>query len=236
MPADVGVPFSVENGVYRTPGRAPDPTALPLPHWRTLSAPLVHGVMLVVALVVAVALFNVLAPAYPSGADTRLVPLFDQLQDVAMLLVPGSFLLLLFTLVRRVVLSWAGMRGRMKVLYVASILVVQLMVAAGGLVAVVMLRGGIHLFEPTWKASFSGPGGRTAHLYREGFGCGYEVYVSDAFAFTAKKQSHVGRRSCEEPLPSVRWNPSGAIDLVDRDGKPLESQASPPFLLWGGGC
>jgi len=209
---------------------------LPLPHWRTLASPLAHAVTLVVVLVAAVAAFNVLAPAYPSGADTRIIPLFDNLQDVAMLVVPGSLLLLVFTLVRRVVPSWAGMRGRMKVLYVASMVVVQVIVGAGAEAAVVMLRGGIHLFEPTWKASFPGPGGRTAHLYREGFGCGYEVYVSDAFAFTAKKQSHVGRRSCEEPLPTVRWNPSGAVDLLDRDGKPLESQASPPFLLWGGGC
>ena len=191
---------------------------------------------LVVALVATVALFNALASVYPSAPDTRFIPIFDQLQDVAMLLVPGSLLLLIVTLVRRVVPSWAGMRGRFKVLYVASILLVQVMVAIGAIVAVIMLRGGIRLFEPTWKASFPGPDGRTAHLYREGFGCGYEVYVSDAFAWTARKQSHVGRRSCEEPLPAVRWNPSGAVDLVDRDGKPLESQASPPFLLWGGGC
>jgi len=222
--------------VYRTPGRAPDPTPLPLPHWRTLAAPLAHALTLVVALVAAVALFNLLAPAYPSAGDTRLIPLFDHLQDGVMLLVPASLLMLLVTLVRRVVPSWAGMRGRMKVLYVASILVVQLIVAIGAEAAVVMLRGGFHLFEPTWKASVPGPGGRTAHLYREGFGCGYEVYVSDPFAWTMKRQSHVSRRSCEEPLPTVRWNPSGAVDLVDRDGKPLQSEATGLFFGWGGGC
>ncbi len=51
-----------------------------------------------------------------------------------------------------------------------------------------------------------------------------------------KRQLHGGRTSCDEPLPAVRWNPSGSVDLVDRDGKSLESQATRSFLGWGGGC
>ena len=225
------------NGVYRTPGRAVDALPIPLPSWRTLLAPLAAAVAGVTSLVVPVVLFNcLLLPSYRLPGETSLIPLFDHLQNGAMLLVPASLLLLLFVLVRRVAPSWRGLRLRTKALYVAGLLVVQALVASGGLATMFFARGGLHLFEPTWESSTFGPKGESAHIYREGFGCGYDVYVSEPFAVTMKHQLHVGRKSCDEPLPSVRWNPSGSIDLVDRAGKPLESESTTSLFGWGGGC
>jgi hypothetical protein len=229
--------ITVPSGVYRTPGRTVDPAPIPLPSWRTLVAPLTTAVAGVTALVLAVLLFNcLLAPAYHLPAETAFIPFFDQVQDGIMLLLPASLLLLVVVLLRRVVPSWQGLRRRTRVVYVASLLIVQSLVAFAGEATVFFVRGGLHLFEPTWKSSTFGPKGQSAHVYREGFGCGYDVYVSEPLALTMKKQLHVGRTSCEEPLPAVRWNPSGSVDLVDRDGKPLESQATRSFLGWGGGC
>jgi hypothetical protein len=229
--------ITVPSGVYRTPGRTVDHAPIPLPSWRTLVAPLTTAVAGVTALVLAVLLFNcLLAPAYHLPAETAFIPFFDQVQDGIMLLLPASLLLLVVVLLRRVVPSWQGLRRRTRVVYVASLLIVQSLVAFAGEATVFFVRGGLHLFEPTWKSSTFGPKGQSAHVYREGFGCGYDVYVSEPLALTMKKQLHVGRTSCEEPLPAVRWNPSGSVDLVDRDGKPLESQATRSFLGWGGGC
>jgi hypothetical protein len=177
-----------------------------------------------------------MAPAYHLPAETAFVPFFDHAQDGIMILLPASLMLLVVALVRRVAPSWQGLRLRTKVLYVTGLFVVQAFVTFAGEATVFFVRGGLHLFEPTWKSSTYGPKGDSAHVYREGFGCGYDVYVSEPFALTMKRQLHVGRKSCDEPLPSVRWNPSGSIDLVDRDGKPLESESSGSFLFFGGGC
>jgi hypothetical protein len=225
------------NGVYRTPGRVIPAAPIPLPSARTLLAPLARAAGSVLLLVVPVVLLHlVIAPAFPLQGDTGFVPIFDQLENVVMLLLPASLLLVLFLVARRVAPSWRGMRLRTKVLYVGAVLLLQAVVAIAGEATIFFARGGLHLFEPTWKSSTFGPQGQSAHVYREGFGCGYDVYVSEPLAITMKRKLHVGRKSCEAPLPSVRWNESGSIDLVDRDGKPLESEASGWFFLWGGGC
>jgi hypothetical protein len=225
------------SGLYRTPGRVIPAAPIPLPSARTLIAPLTRAagsVLLFVAPIVVLHL--VVAPAFPLQGDTGFVPIFEQLENAAMLLLPASLLLLLFLVARRVAPSWRGMRLPTKVLYVVALLLVQSAVAVAGEATIFFARGGLHLFEPTWKSSTFGPNGKSAHVYREGFGCGYDVYVSEPLAITMKRQLHVGRKSCEEPLPTVRWNPSGTIDLVDRTGKPLESEATSSFLGWGGGC
>jgi len=225
------------NGVYRTPGRVIPAAPIPLPSARTLLGPLLRAAAVVLLLVAPVALFHLVgAPLFPLRGDTGFVPAFEHLENAVMLLLPASLLLLVFLVVRRVAPSWRGMRLHTKVLYVGAVLLLQSLVAIGGEATVFFARGGLHLFEPTWKSSTFGPSGKSAHVYREGFGCGYDVYVSEPLAITMKHQLHVGRKSCDEPLPRVRWNASGAVDLVDRDGKPLESQASSPLLLWGGGC
>lgn len=223
--------------VYRTPGRIPDPVPIPLPSWRTLFAPLTTAVAGVTALVLAVLLVNcLLAPAYHLPGETAFIPLFDDMQDGIMILLPASLLLLVVVLVRRVAPSWQGLRRRTRVVYVAGLLMAQACVAFAGEATIFFARGGLHLFEPTWKSSTFGPKGESAHVYREGLGCGYDVYVSEPLAITMKHQLHVGRKFCDEPLPSVRWNTSGSVDLVDGQGKLLESQASGSFLGWGGGC
>ena len=225
------------HGVYRTPGRVIPAAPIPLPSARTLLAPLARAAASVLLLVAPVVLLHlVVAPAFPLHGDTGFVPIFDQLENVVMLLLPASLLLVVFLVARRVAPSWRGMRLRTKVLYVGAVLLLQAVVAIAGEATIFFARGGLHLFEPTWKSSTFGPEGQSAHVYREGFGCGYDVYVSEPFAITMKRKLHVGRKSCEEPLPSVRWNDSGSIDLVDRAGKPLESETSGSFFLWGGGC
>jgi hypothetical protein len=225
------------NGVYRTPGRVIPAGPIPLPSARTLLGPVTRAAGSVLVFVAPIVVLHlVVAPALPLQADTGFVPIFEQLENAAMLLLPASLLLLLFLVARRVAPSWRGMRLRTKVLYVVAVVCVQSVVAMAGEATIFFARGGLHLFEPTWKSSTFGPNGKSAHIYREGFGCGYDVYVSEPLAITMKRQLHVGRKSCEEPLPTVRWNPSGAIDLVDRAGKPLESEATGSFLGWGGGC
>jgi hypothetical protein len=229
--------ITAPTGAYRTPGRILDPRPIPLPSWRTLLAPLTTAIAGVTVLVSPVLLFNcLLAPAYHLPGDTAFIPLFDHAQDGIMVLLPASLLLAVVALVRRVVPSWQGLCLRTRVAYVAGLLLVQGCVAFAGEATVFFVRGGLHLFEPTWKSSTFGPKGESAHVYREGFGCGYDVYVSEPLAITMKHQLHVGRKSCDEPLPTVRWNPSGSVDLVDGEGKPLESQAAGSFFGWGGGC
>jgi hypothetical protein len=225
------------SAVYRTPGRVLPAAPVPLPSARTLLGPLSRAAGSVLLFVAPIVLLHlVVAPAFPLQADTGFVPIFEQLENAAMVLLPASLLLLLFLVARRVAPSWSGMRLPTKVLYVGAVLLVQSAVAVAGEATIFFARGGLHLFEPTWKSSTFGPNGKSAHVYREGFGCGYDVYVSEALAITMKRQLHVGRKSCEEPLPTVRWNPSGTIDLVDLAGKPLESEATRSFLGWGGGC
>lgn len=225
------------NGVYRTPGRVGDVAPIPLPSARTLLGPLARAAASVLLLVAPVVLFHLLvAPAFALPEHAGFVPMVDHLQNAVMLLVPASLLLLVFLVARRVAPSWLGMRLPAKVLYVGAVLLLQSVVAIAGEATIFFARGGLHLFEPTWKSSTYGPAGKSAHVYREGFGCGYDVYVSEPLAITMKRQLHVGRKSCDEPLPTVRWNASGSIDLVDRDGKPLESEATGSFLGWGGGC
>lgn len=227
--------LTTPNGVYRTPGRVLADAPLPLPSARTLLAPLAGAAGTVALVVAPVIVFHLVASAFPLHGDVGFVPIFDHLQDTVMLLLPASLVVLLVVLVRRVAPSWLGMRLRTKVLYVAALLLVQSAIAIAGEATIFFVRGGLHLFEPTWKSSTFGPDGTSAHVYREGFGCGYDVYVSQPLAITMKRELHVGRRSCDEPLPTVRWNANGTIDLVDRDGKALESQAAPAWS-WGGGC
>lgn len=225
------------HGVYRSPGRVGDVAPIPLPSARTLLAPLARAAASVLLLVAPVVLFQLLvAPAFRLPGDASFVPMVDHLQNVVTLLVPASLLMLLFLVVRRVAPSWLGMRLRTKVLYVGGMLLVQSVVTLAGEATIFFARGGLHLFEPTWKSSTFGPQGKSAHVYREGLGCGYDVYVSEPFAITMKRKLHVSRKSCDEPLPAVRWNDSGSIDLVDRDGKPLESETTGSFFMWGGGC
>ena len=224
------------NGVYRTPGRVIPAAPIPLPSARTLLGPLTRAAGSVLLFVAPIVLLHlVIAPAFPLQGDSAFVPIFEQLENAAMLLLPASLLVLVFLVTRRVAPSWRGMRLRTKMMYVLGLLVVQSVVAMAGEVTIFFARGGLHLFEPKWESSTFGPNGKSAHVYREGFGCGYDVYVSEPLAITMKKQLHVGRKSCDEPLPKVRWNPNGTVDLVDRDGVPLESQATPIFS-WGGGC
>lgn len=227
---------ATSNGVYRTPGRAADAVRISLPSWRTLLGPLGQASALVIVMVAPVVVFNSwFVPSFvlKAKADVLFVPTFDFVQNGLVVLVLASLLLLLVAIVRQVRPSWAGLRLRGKLGYVATLLVVQSAVVLVAEYALFESRGGLHLFEPRLLETFSAPDGRTAFLYRAGLGCGYDVHVAEAYSFTMKKALHVARRSCDEPLPAMEWSADGSPRLVDPSGVPLESQPGGFFFRWG---
>jgi hypothetical protein len=227
------------NGVYRTPGRAVPGERIPPPSIRTLLGPLGRAAAIVVAVVVAVAAFDALAPALlGASADVRLIPSVDHLEDGLALALPLSLVGLLFLIARRVRPSWGGLRRRGKIAYVATALVLQAAVVLGGEAAIFFSRGGLHLFGPSHLTSRWLPDGRTAHVYtRGGLQCGYDVFVSAPLSLTAKRAFQVSRATCLEPTPHIRDNPDGTLDLLGADEQPLEPQASPSFSFGRmGGC
>ena len=69
-----------------------------------------------------------------------------------------------------------------------------------------------------------------------GLKCGYDVFVSGPFSLTATRALTLSRATCLEPTPRVQWNANGSVGLVDGENEALESQSSPSFSFWGGGC
>jgi hypothetical protein len=225
------------NGVYRTPGRAAPPERIARPKLRTLLGPVVRAVAAVALVVTSVAVFDAIGPAvFRTSGAVRFIPSVDWTQDGLALALPLSLIGLLVLIARRVRPSWGGLRFRGKVLYVVTALLVQAAVVVAGEAAMFYSRGGLHLFGPSHLTSRWLPDGRTAHVYtRGGLQCGYDVFVSGPLALTATHAFELSRSTCLEPVPRVRANPDGSLDLVDASDKPLESQASPSFSF-GGGC
>lgn len=225
------------NGAYRTPGRAALAARIPFPSWRTLLAPLARAAGYVALVVVAIAAFNALGPALlETAGDVRMIPAVDQMQSALSLALLASPILLVVLIVRRVRPSWGGMRRWTKLVYVASLLVLQSGVVVAAEAAIFTDRGGLHLFGPSHLRSTLSPDLRTAHVYSPGgLRCGYDVFVSGPFSLTGKRVYEISRSTCLEPTPRVRWNPDGTVVLVDAAGQPLQSQPSPSFSF-GGGC
>ena len=231
-------PRAPASSVYRTPGRSTETPRIPRPSWRTLLGPLGHTAAYVTLAVVAVVLFNAVAPAvFGTSSDVRLIPSVDSLEDALFFTLPLSLVALIVLVVRRVRPSWGGMGLQSKIPYVVGLLVAQSIVVLAGAAAIWTSRGGLHLFEPTHLTSRWLPDGRTAHVYTVGgLRCGYDVFVSGPLALTASKTSAISRSTCLEPTPHVQLNPDGSVVLVDAANKPLESQPSPSFSLFFGGC
>lgn len=226
-------------GVYRTPGRAALGERIPPPSLRTLLAPLGRVVTFVALVVLGVAAFDALAPSLlGTSADVRFIPSVDHVEDALALVLPLSLVALLVLIARRVRPSWRGLGARGKIAYVASAIVFQVAVVGAGEAAIFFSRGGLHLFAPSHLTSRWLPDGRTAHVYsRGGLQCGYDVFVSAPLSLTATRAFQVSRASCVEPVPHVRDNPDGTLDLLGPDEKPLEPQASPSFTFGRlGGC
>ena len=228
------------NGVYRTPGRAGDPERIPLPSWRTLLAPLGRASAYVLLTVAPLLLFNAwIVPTFFVTAKTgeqHFVPTFDFVQNGLALLMVASVVLLVVLIARRVRPSWRGLGLRSKVAYVLALVLAQSAVVVAAEYALFESRGGLHLFEPRLLQTFAAPDGRTGFLYREGLGCGYHLYVADAYALTMTKALHVSRHSCDEPLPAIQWKADGSVGLVDPKGVPLESQPDTGFNIRWGHC
>jgi len=226
------------NGVYRTPGRGAAPERIARPSPCTLLGPLGIAAAAVAVAVVSVVVFNAIAPPlFGTSGTVRFIPSVDGTEDALALAMPASLALLLFLVARRVRPSWGGLRLGGKVLYVASLLVVQSVVVLTGEASVFFSRGGLDLFGPSHLTSRWLPDGRTAHVYtRGGLQCGYDVFVSGPLSLTAARSFEISRASCLEPVPRVRSNPDGTLELVGADDRPLESQPSPSFSFGRGGC
>ena len=225
------------NGVYRTPGRSAPPERIARPKLRTLLGPLGRTVAAVALVVTSVAVFDAIGPPlFGTSGTKRFIPSVDWTQSALALALPLSLVGLLVLIARRVRPSWGGLRLRGKVLYVVSALLVQAAVVFAGEAAIFFSRGGLDLFGPSHLTSRWLPDGRTAHVYtRGGLRCGYDVFVSGPLALTATRAFEISRSTCLEPVPRVRANPDGSLDLVDANDEPLEQQASPSFSF-GGGC
>lgn len=115
-----------------------------------------------------------------------------------------------------------------------ALVIAQVPVVFAAEYAIFESRGGLHLFEPTHVKTIAGPDGRTAYLFREGLGCGYHVRVAKPWELTMQELNHVPRNDCSEPLPTVRWNADGGVDLLDASGAALLPQKSD--WHFGGGC
>lgn len=231
--------LSTAHGVYRTPGRASPPARIARPKLRTLLGPLGRAVAAVALVVTAVAVFDAVGPPlFGTSGAVRFIPSVEWTQDALALALPLSLVALLVLIARRVRPSWGGLPLRGKVLYVFAALVVQAAVVLAGEAAIFFSRGGLDLFGPSHLTSRWLPDGRTAHVYtRGGLRCGYDVFVSGPLALTATRAFEIPRSTCREPVPRVRANPDGSLDLVDANDQPLEPQTSPSFSFgFGGGC
>ncbi len=229
--------LSTANGVYRTPGRTVPPERIARPKLRTLLGPLARTLAAVGLAVTLVAVFDAIGPPlFGTSGTVRFIPSVDSMQDAVALALPLTLVALLVLITRRVRPSWGGLGLRGKVLYVLAALVAQAAVVVAGEAAIFFSRGGLDLFGPSHLTSRWLPDGRTAHVYtRGGLRCGYDVFVSAPLALTATRAFEVSRSTCLEPVPRVRANPDGSLDLVDANDRPLEPQASPGFSF-GGGC
>ena len=229
--------MSTTNGVYRTPGREAPDAPIASPSRRALFSPLGRALACVLLLAIPPILFNLVlaGPVFGVPKDVRFLPSLEVIQDVIAVLMLGSIAVLVHRIVRRVRPTWIGLRLHTKVLYVAGLLVVQSALVLGAELALFQSRGGLKLFEPTYRTSTTLPDSRTAHLYAGGFGCNYDVYVAAPFSPTMKHTLHVSRESCGEPTPRMHAKEDGSVELIDRDGKPVENNAKPWFFL-GGGC
>jgi hypothetical protein len=191
-----------------------------------------------VLVVVAIALFNLLAPPiFETSPDVRFVPAVDLLEDALSIALLASPIFVAYLIARRVRPSWGGLRLWTKILYVGALVVVQSGVVIAGEMAIFSSRGGLRLFDPVYSSSAFSLDGRTAHVYTTGgLRCGYDVFVSGPFSLTGRRVLAVSRSTCVEPRPRLQWHPDGSVRLVDAANKPLESQPSPVFSLFGGGC
>lgn len=216
---------------YRVPGRAPDAPPAAALSARELLSPLACGGVCVGAALVPPLLFNVVVPlVMPNGAS--FVPTFDFVQDAIGVTMLASAIVV-------VACAW---RHRLtlpkKIAYVLALVVVQLGVTAGAEGALLVSRGGLHMFEPSLASTTFAPDGRAAFVYRDDFlTCRYEVKSAEAWSLAMRPALSVSRASCNEPLPTVDFRPDGSVDLLGADGKHLEPQTSPnPLagLFWHG--
>ena len=212
------------NGIYRTPGRAPDVLRAPGPSWRLLLSPAASATGLVLAIALPVLCFNVVrAVVLRASAGTRFVPALDLALDLLALSLLASPVWLGLMIAGRVAPYWSSLRPWGKISYVAALFTIELLVLVMAEASIVASRTGEQLFEPTLQSTSVAPDGRRAHVYRGGLlSCSYEVYVAPPFALTMTRQLSVPGRGCAGPVPHVRWSADRSVHLVDHAGRVIE--------------
>lgn len=222
--------------MYRAPGREADPEVIPAPPARALLSPLLWGLGALSVLVVPVSVLNVLLvpDAGHTSREIRFVPAVETFEDVLMLVVLGTFVVTIAQLVRRVAPQWSGLSTPAKLAYVAGLVFAQGLFVVGGETALLASRGGLELFGPSLKASYAGPGGRSAHVMGGGLGCGLELFVADPLSPTMHRVQRLTGH-CGEGA-RARWRGAADPILVDEADTPLLDGPSPRFFGWGGGC
>ncbi len=228
--------MSTTNGVYRTPGREVADAPIASPSRRALLSPLGRAFAFVLLLTAPPIVFNLYlaAPVFRVPADGRFTPQLESIQDLIALLIVLSFGVLVHRIVRRVRPSWGGLRLHTKVVYVAALLVAQSAVVLGAELALFQSRGGLKLFEPTYRTSTRMPDGTTAHLYASG--CDYDVYVAEPFSPKMHRRLSISRSTCNGHAPRVHLKDDRGLELLGRDGKPLESDSKGWGWFGIGGC
>lgn len=233
MPSD-----ACAQGVYRTAGRVPEAAPLPPPRARLLASPFLAALRFTALVLVPPILFDlIVAPIILSGwKNARFVPDLDWIQSGMAILALASFVVLARAIWMRVRPSWGGMTKVARVMYVASMIAMQLVVVGAGELGLLLARGGIQLFGPTLIAMSRTPDQRTAYVYERGLlGCDYDVYVASPLSPIMTLDGTISRASCNEPKPKVRWE-AETPRLVDPNGVPLVSQEHSFPLFFGGGC
>jgi len=211
------------DGIYRTPGRAPEPERVPAPSLRLLLSPLASAACVVSVIAVPVLLFDAIRVAVlESSADTRFVPAVALTLDLLALTLLASPVWLGLIIAGRVAPYWSSLRRWSKVSYVTALFALELLVLVTAQASIMARRTGMHLFEPTLQHTSLAPDGRRAHVYRGGLvQCRYDVYVAAPFALTMKRELSATEHGCLSPAPHVRWSADHSIQLLDHDGEAI---------------
>ena len=218
------------NGIYRTPGRAPEPEAPPGPSLRLLLSPVASAAYVVLVIGLPVLLFDVIRTVILGSSDeTRFVPAIALALDLLALALLASPIWLGLMIAGRVAPYWRALRHWSKVSYVTALFALELLVLVTAQASLMLNRAGIQLFEPTLHHTSLAPDGRRAHVYRSGLvGCRYDVYVAAPFGLTMKRQLSSTEHGCLEPPPGVRWSADRSVQLVGHDGQVIVPLVSHP--------
>ncbi len=178
--------------------------------------PLAYGVLALVLLLAPCAYVNHTVEPPTGDRPVRIARWVEHLETVAQLGMIGTIALVVFLSKRR----------RQPVTRIGGMAIAQgAAVFFLALPLTYLTRGG-SLLEGGHVKSYSGPNGRSAHVYERGSGgCGYLVYLAEGWNVSMRRVISHSAYSSNKPAPDLRWNEDGTVTLMDpTKGGPLESR------------